>query len=216
MYMPRRLKNDSSWGWLIGLGVGLIGYQLLKNKEVDAYPTKEPIPERKRNEKLHTQDGPSEPDLKPKKIGTTSFPLTGVIKVTMFIFDKFHDGSIVHIIDGKKYHEGGHFGMDLFLKNLDVYIPINGFITYMDYGSTYGNSIVIENFSGTERWRLAHLEGFSKNLWLYDEVEAGEYAGKIGRTGDVSGAHLHVSLEYKIGGKWLFANPESRLKLENV
>ncbi len=74
--MPRRRKNDSSWGWLIGLGVGLIGYQLLKNKEVDAYPTKDPIPERKRNEKLHTQDGPSEPDLKPRKIGKTSFPLT--------------------------------------------------------------------------------------------------------------------------------------------
>lgn len=86
----------------------------------------------------------------------------------------------------------------------------------MDYGSTYGNSIIIENYSGTERWRLAHLEGFSKNLWLYDEVEAGEYAGKLGRTGDVSGAHLHVSLEYKIGGKWVFVNPDSRLKLENV
>ncbi|HRG45703.1 MAG TPA: M23 family metallopeptidase [Leptospiraceae bacterium] len=106
--------------------------------------------------------------------------------------------------------------MDLFSKNLDVYVPINGLITYMDYGSTYGNSIIIENYSGTERWRLAHLEGFSKNLWLYDEVEAGEYAGKLGRTGDVSGAHLHVSLEYKIGGKWVFVNPDSRLKLENV
>ena len=76
-----------------------------------------------------------------------------------------------------------------------------GIITYMDYGSTYGNSIVVENYSGTERWRLAHIEGFSKNLWLYDEVEASEYAGKMGKTGDVSGVHLHISLEYKIGGK---------------
>lgn len=214
--MPRRRKNDSSWGWLIGLGVGLIGYQLLKNKEVDAYPTKEPIPERKRNEKLHTQDGPSEPDLKPRKIGKTSFPLTGVLGETVFVYDKYHDGKTVHIIDGKKYHENGHWGMDLYSNNRDIYIPINGMLTYMDYGSTYGNSIVIENFSRTERWRLAHLEGFSKNLWLYDEVEAGEYAGKLGRTGEVSGAHLHVSLEYKIGGKWIFANPASRLDLENV
>ena len=51
MYMPRRRKDNSALGWVIGLGIGLIGYQLLKNKEVDAYPTKEPIPERKRNEK---------------------------------------------------------------------------------------------------------------------------------------------------------------------
>jgi murein DD-endopeptidase MepM/ murein hydrolase activator NlpD len=78
------------------------------------------------------------------------------------------------------------------------------------------NKTVIENYFGTERWRLAHLEGFSKNLWLYDEVEAGEYAGKLARTGEVSGAHLHVSLEYNISGKWVFANPASRLNLENV
>jgi hypothetical protein len=76
MYMPRRRKNDSAWGWVIGLGIGLIGYQLLKNEEVDAFPGKEPNPDRKRNEKLHIQEGPSEPDLKPKKIGATSFPLT--------------------------------------------------------------------------------------------------------------------------------------------
>ncbi len=212
MYMPRRRKNDSSWGWLIGLGVGLIGYQLLKNKEVDAYPTKEPIPDRKRNEKLHTQDGPSEPDLKPAQKSNAMYPLTRRVKNDLWRSDPYHDASIVHVIDGKKYHENGHWGVDLISKNLDVYFPINGLITYMDYGSTYGNSIVIENFSRTERWRLAHLEGFSKNLWLYDEVEAGEYAGKMGKTGDVSGVHLHISLEYKIGGKWVFVDPETIIR----
>ena len=110
----------------------------------------------------------------PRRIGTTSFPLTKRFDKEITITDYFHDGS------------------------------------------TYGNSIIVENYSGTERWRLAHLEGFSKDLWLFDEVEAGEYAGKLGRTGEVSGAHLHVSLKYKIGGKWIFANPASRLDLENV
>jgi murein DD-endopeptidase MepM/ murein hydrolase activator NlpD len=122
----------------------------------------------------------------------------------------------VHIIDGKKYHENGHWGMDLYSNNRDIYIPINGIITYMDYGSTYGNSIIVENFSGTERWRLAHLEGFSKNLWLYDEVESGEYAGKLGNTGFSTGAHLHLSLEYNIAGKWIFANPASRIDLKKL
>ena len=185
----------------------------MKTEETHAFPTKEPNPDRKRNEKLHIQDGPNEPTLKPRKIGNTSFPLTGIMKETIFIFDKFHDKSGYHVIKGKKYHENGHWGMDLYSNNLDIYIPISGVITYMDYGLTYGNSIVVENFSRTERWRLAHLEGFSKNLWRYDEVEAGEYAGKLGRTGEVSGAHLHVSLEYKINSKWVFADPASRLDL---
>ena len=51
---------------------------------------------------------------------------------------------------------------------------------------------------------------------LLDEVESGEYAGKMGKIGYSRGAHLHLSLEYKINGQWVFADPESRLDLENV
>ncbi|MBK8396757.1 MAG: hypothetical protein IPL26_16180 [Leptospiraceae bacterium] len=85
--MPRRRKYEQLLGLAtIGLGIRTYRISIIKNKEVEVSNTKNPNPDRKRNEKLHHQKDSlkSEPDLK-KKIGRLSSKLQNGLKKSQLL-----------------------------------------------------------------------------------------------------------------------------------
>ncbi len=79
----------------------------------------------------------------------------------------------------------------------------------------YGNAIVVDHGDGFSTVS-AHLSAF--NVAVGDVVEAGQLIGQIGRTGRVTGAHLHF--ETRLGGvpvnpRWFIQDlPEPRIAIE--
>lgn len=61
-----------------------------------------------------------------------------------------------------------------------------------DWNSGYGIYIQLEHPNGT-RTRYAHLESIKSELGDY--VEQGEEIGKMGKTGEATGCHLHFEVE---------------------
>jgi len=62
------------------------------------------------------------------------------------------------------------------------------------WDGAYGNKIVIRHRDGTVTW-YAHLSSFVRHTGA---VRVGEVIGRIGSTGNSTGAHLH--LEVRPGG----------------
>ena len=92
---------------------------------------------------------------------------------------------------GNRYHRG----IDLGFNNSDsIFCTFDGVVRYAKYNSGgYGNLIIIRHYNGLETF-YAHLKKIkiSKN----QEVKAGQYLGKGGSTGRVSGPHLHFEVRF--------------------
>lgn len=65
-------------------------------------------------------------------------------------------------------------------------------VSYTTYGS-YGYSIVIDHGNGL-RTRYAHMMAGSVSVRVGSKVSSGQQIGKIGRTGNVTGYHLHFEV----------------------
>lgn len=65
-------------------------------------------------------------------------------------------------------------------------------VSYTTYGS-YGYSIVIDHGNGL-RTRYAHMMAGSVSVRVGSKVSSGQQVGKIGRTGNVTGYHLHFEV----------------------
>lgn len=92
----------------------------------------------------------------------------------------------------------GHEGLDLIPTDSqwDIYAPEDGVIVRdIDdprYGGAYGNVIVLLNKQNKRAWWFAHnTENYVK---VGQEVKRGDKISKMGATGNVSGAHLHLGL----------------------
>jgi murein DD-endopeptidase MepM/ murein hydrolase activator NlpD len=60
-----------------------------------------------------------------------------------------------------------------------------------DDGGDYGNHIILDH-QGTHEWSLyAHLQGFAPGLKVGDILKPGQLMGYAGKTGKVTGPHLH-------------------------
>lgn len=66
----------------------------------------------------------------------------------------------------------------------------DGKIIFAAYDGAYGNKIVIQHADGTVTW-YAHMSAFVRTSGL---VKAGDVIGRVGMTGNTTGAHLHLEV----------------------
>jgi murein DD-endopeptidase MepM/ murein hydrolase activator NlpD len=66
----------------------------------------------------------------------------------------------------------------------------DGRIIFAGYDGAYGNKIAIEHENGVVTW-YAHLANFEQTS---GKVEAGDMIGRVGTSGNTTGAHLHLEV----------------------
>ena len=72
----------------------------------------------------------------------------------------------------------------------------DGRIIFAAYDGAYGNKIAIEHEDGTVTW-YAHMDSFVRTSGT---VQAGDVIGRVGMTGNTTGAHLHLEVRPHNGG----------------
>ncbi|MFF5701504.1 M23 family metallopeptidase [Streptomyces sp. NPDC012794] len=98
-------------------------------------------------------------------------------------------------VAGSMWSSGYHTGLDLAAPTgTPVKAVGGGTITSAGWSGAYGYRIVLKLQDGTEIW-YCHLSSMSVTS---GSVGAGETIGRVGATGNVTGAHLH--LEVRKGG----------------
>jgi len=66
----------------------------------------------------------------------------------------------------------------------------DGKIIFAGYEGAYGNKIAIQHPDGTVTW-YAHMDSFVRTSGT---VQAGDVIGRVGMTGNTTGAHLHLEV----------------------
>jgi murein DD-endopeptidase MepM/ murein hydrolase activator NlpD len=85
-----------------------------------------------------------------------------------------------------------HTGLDLGAREgSPVRAAGGGKVIRASDAGTYGNLVIIDHGNGLET-RYAHLQGFSVKPG--DIVQPGEIVGQVGKTGRVTGPHLHFEV----------------------
>lgn len=87
-----------------------------------------------------------------------------------------------------------HSGVDLRAKYIPVYASKSGRVSFAGLMRGYGKIIIIQHDNGFET-RYAHLDKIGVSVGRY--VETGDLIGKSGKTGRVTGPHLHFELRQK-------------------
>ncbi|MCS5422630.1 MULTISPECIES: peptidoglycan DD-metalloendopeptidase family protein [Psychrilyobacter] len=88
-----------------------------------------------------------------------------------------------------------HTGVDLKAStNTPVYSPYSGIVTYAGWMNGYGKIIIIDNGNNYET-RFAHLNRILVKKG--QTVKKGKVLAKSGKTGRVTGPHLHYEIRYK-------------------
>lgn len=99
-------------------------------------------------------------------------------------------GFRVHpVIGGIKFHNG----IDLSAHNANVYSVLHGTVVISGYDDVIGNYIVISH--GLYETTYGHLS--VRYVKVGDLVKAGSIVGITGRTGRVTGEHLHFIVKYQ-------------------
>ncbi|WP_424212594.1 peptidoglycan DD-metalloendopeptidase family protein [Streptomyces sp. BI20] len=97
---------------------------------------------------------------------------------------------------GSMWSSGSHTGLDFAAPVGTPVKAVNGgTIVSAGWANAYGYRIVLRLTDGTEIW-YCHLSSMSVTS---GGVAAGETIGRVGKTGNVTGAHLH--LEVRSGGQ---------------
>lgn len=79
---------------------------------------------------------------------------------------------------------------------------MDGEVTFVGPGGSYGNFTKIRHADGTESWYAHQLR---QTVTVGQRVRAGQQIGLVGATGNVTGPHLH--LEIRIGGNPVDPDP---------
>ncbi|NYI05146.1 M23 family metallopeptidase [Allostreptomyces psammosilenae] len=97
---------------------------------------------------------------------------------------------------GSMWSSGYHTGLDMAAPiGTAVVSAAAGTITSAGWSGAYGYRIVVTHADGTETW-YCHL---SSIVQASGEVAAGDLIGRVGATGNVSGAHLHLEVRTASG-----------------
>lgn len=87
-----------------------------------------------------------------------------------------------------------HKGLDLFARPAGtVYSAAPGTILEVTQQTGFGNQVLIDHGSGVYT-RYAHLESFATALAAGQRVGFGEPIGKMGKSGNATGIHLHYEI----------------------
>lgn len=87
-----------------------------------------------------------------------------------------------------------HTGVDLIAKYVPLRAAKTGTVSFAGYMNGYGKIIIIKHSNNYET-RYAHLSVISTRVG--EKVNRGELIGKTGKTGRVTGPHLHFEIRYK-------------------
>lgn len=101
-------------------------------------------------------------------------------------------GYRLHPVLGKRIL---HTGVDLKASiNTPIYSPYSGIIIYAGWMNGYGKLIIIDNGNNYET-RFAHLNRILVKKG--QKISKGKIIAKSGKTGRVTGPHLHYEIRYK-------------------
>lgn len=101
-----------------------------------------------------------------------------------------------------------HKGVDLGLpKGSPVYALAGGEVIQSSLNGTAGEMIAVRTPSGYIM-RYLHMDDGSRRYKVGDKIGSGVIIGKVGSTGESTGAHLHFDVQDKNGN---YVNPSSWL-----
>lgn len=108
-------------------------------------------------------------------------------------------GSRVHPVSGDTHN---HNGMDIINEKGDtegiaIYCPADGKISKAGFGEANGNFVAISFPTSGYRFIFCHMSEYP-NWVAGDVIHQGDTVGYIGKTGNVTGPHLH--LEIRLNG----------------
>jgi murein DD-endopeptidase MepM/ murein hydrolase activator NlpD len=86
-----------------------------------------------------------------------------------------------------------HNGIDLSARQANIYSVLHGTVVISSYDSIIGNYVVVNH--GLYETTYGHLA--VRFVTVGDLVKAGTIIGRSGRTGRVTGEHLHFIVKYK-------------------
>lgn len=101
-------------------------------------------------------------------------------------------------IRGSRWAAGYHTGDDYAAPRGTPMVAVRaGQIVGRGWSGAYGNRLILRANNGRDYW-YAHLSSFIVPIWA--RVKAGQRIGRVGATGQVTGAHLHHEDRPKFGG----------------
>jgi murein DD-endopeptidase MepM/ murein hydrolase activator NlpD len=120
-------------------------------------------------------------------VDTFRFPVDGSLEDGSIAFSSYF-GSRRSYNNGQ--HTGYHGGLDfsVVLMSLNIYAAAPGRVIYAGPMNIRGNTVFIDHGQGVVSG-YGHMQEF--NVGLGDFVEQGQLIGLIGKTGRVTGPHLH-------------------------
>jgi hypothetical protein len=94
----------------------------------------------------------------------------------------------------REFDNKNHLGLDLATnsQNIPTYAAEDGVVTYVGYGSSCGNMIVIDHGNGMITKYMHHSEMY---VTVGQKVIKGQQIGLTGTTGHSTGIHLHFQVE---------------------
>lgn len=129
-------------------------------------------------------------------------------RIAPFIKEKFQ-------ITGTQYHYksgGEHGGLDIatYSSSLhELFSMVTGTVLYAGRESSYGNYIIIQDDTTGDTFLYAHMKSYI--VVAGQHINKGDFVGIEGSTGNVTGRHVHLELQYHNPGEsWTWGVPYSQ------
>lgn len=114
-----------------------------------------------------------------------------VVRIT----SKFDPNRMHPVLHKIRAHKGVDYGAPI---GSPIYAVADGKVQFSGKRSTYGNTVVLEHGEGRTTL-YAHMSKINADTKTGTRVQRGDIIGYVGKTGRVTGAHLHY--EFRIAGK---------------
>lgn len=110
------------------------------------------------------------------------------------------------------YHNSGnpHGGLDIATSMKDnLYSMVEGHVlSVVRNHSSYGNYIIIQDDTTGDSFLYAHMDSIDLAIQTGGIVHLNQLVGVEGRTGNVTGIHVHLELQYHTPGEsWTWGVP---------
>ena len=98
-----------------------------------------------------------------------------------------------------------HVGLDIATSSPEnLYSILDGVVINKDYSPLRGNYIVVKG-DNNYAFLYQHMQDPSP-LNIGDRVQIGQFVGVEGTTGQVTGLHLHIEMQYLENRNWNYSN----------
>ncbi|HMC01443.1 MAG TPA: M23 family metallopeptidase [Flavobacteriaceae bacterium] len=147
------------------------------------------------------------------------------VEITFPLQIHFHDSNYISPIGIDKvvtsrygWRRGrAHKGIDIDLVTGDsIYAMFDGIVRFARYNTGHGKTVVVRHYNGLET-TYAHLSKYA--VKENDTVQAGDFLGNGGATGNARGSHLHLVVNYKgvsINPEYLFDFDDDTIRAQEL